>query len=67
MTSDWSGFMLYAEKVLRDVNKTLTDRPSAKPFDQTEAQAVSEKLLAAQIALQNVNAWVEARIERSGS
>lgn len=64
MTTDWSGFMLYAEKIIRDVDKTLTDHPAAKTFDEREALSIKTKLDEAVVALQNVGMWVEERIER---
>lgn len=62
--SDWATHMLSTEKIIKALNKDLTDRPAVKPLTIQELDDVRGKVIEAMTHLASVAVWADKNRER---
>lgn len=62
--SDWASHMLSAEKLIKSLNKDLTDRPAVKPVSLQELDDIRGKVIEAMTHLAGVAEWADRNRDR---
>lgn len=62
--SDWATHMLSTEKIIKALNKDLTDRPAAKPVSLQELDDVRGRVIEAMAHLAGVAEWADRNRDR---